>query len=360
MKSKEEIKQAGDQKATEPGKKAHAEECKCKGNCPCCDRDEKKPDKNKETTKAVVASFVAMTLAAPAFAQEAQATQSFWSDPFNHPMLPYYMVIVFGVITIAMVLGTMIYLVRVIKFLVRQTEIEKAEKAGIKYVKPPSFFEKLWQDLNASVPVAKEQDIDLGHSYDGIRELDNHLPPWWTGLFYACIIWGIGYLILYHVTDSLPLSINEYENELAQADERARALKASRPAEIIDENTLVYSADADLIAKGKSVFTANNCGSCHRQDGGGNTIGPNLTDAFWLHGGSVKEVFSTVNKGVVEKGMPAWGKVMTAADVRNVTFYILSLQGSNPPDAKAPQGDFFEPVKAATATDSTTAIVNNK
>jgi cytochrome c oxidase cbb3-type subunit 3 len=192
------------------------------------------------------------------------------------------------------------------------------------------------------VPVAKEQDIDLGHSYDGIRELDNHLPPWWTGLFYACIIWGAGYLVVYHVTDSFPLSIDEYENELARADEQAKVLRASKPAEVIDENTLVYSADADLIAKGKIVFASNNCGSCHRADGGGNTIGPNLTDKYWIHGGSVKSIFATVNKGVVEKGMPAWGKVMTAADVRNVTFYIMSLQGSNPADAKAPQGTLDE------------------
>jgi cytochrome c oxidase cbb3-type subunit 3 len=282
----------------------------------------------------------------------------FWTDPFNHPMLPVYLVMVFIAITILLVLVTLIYIVRVLNILTRQNEKERAEKAGIKYVATPSFLEKIWQDINASVPVAKEQDIDLGHSYDGVRELDNHLPPWWKGLFYGCIIWGIGYFIFYHVTDTFPLSLDEYQNELAQADETARALKASKPAEVIDENTLTYSDDATLIEKGKAVFTANNCGSCHRQDGGGNTIGPNLTDKYWLHGGSIRNIYATINTGVVEKGMPAWGKVMSAADIRNLSFYIMSLKGSEPKDAKVPQGELYEPVEPSVKADSTTAIAN--
>src|SRR5690606_8639059 len=93
---------------------------------------------------------------------------------------------------------------------------------------------------------------------------------------------------------------------------------------------------------GKSIYMSNNCGGCHRNDGGGNTIGPNLADTYWLHGGEVKNVFVTIKNGVVEKGMPAWGKSMSAQDVRDVTFFVLSLQGTNPPDAKAPQGELFE------------------
>jgi cytochrome c oxidase cbb3-type subunit 3 len=85
-----------------------------------------------------------------------------------------------------------------------------------------------------------------------------------------------------------------------------------------------------------------NCVPCHRNDGGGNTIGPNLTDNFWLHGGAVKNVFSTVNTGFVEKGMPAWGKTMSQGDVRDVTFFVLSLQGTNPANPKAPQGEPME------------------
>jgi cytochrome c oxidase cbb3-type subunit 3 len=332
--------------------------CKCKGDCPRCDEKKHIAGKSTEAPKVIVVSTIALMFAIPAVAQTGMsAEQSFRADPFNHPMLPVYTMMAFIFITIIMVLITTIYLVRVIKFLVRENNKAVAAKAGVKYVAPPSIFEKIWQDLNASVPVAKEQDIDLGHSFDGIRELDNHLPPWWKGLFYGCIIWGIGYLIVYHVTDSLPLSVDEYQAELTTADEKAKALRASRPAEVIDENTLMYTADPDLIAKGKTVFVANNCGSCHRADGGGNTIGPNLTDDYWLHGGRIKNIYSTVNSGVVEKGMPAWGKVMNAADVRNVAFYIMSLQGSNPVDGKAPQGELYKPADVPSSSDSTVAIV---
>jgi cytochrome c oxidase cbb3-type subunit 3 len=89
---------------------------------------------------------------------------------------------------------------------------------------------------------------------------------------------------------------------------------------------------------------SNSCASCHRNDGGGNTIGPNLTDEYWLHGGDVKNVFQTIKNGAVEKGMPAWGKSMSPEDVRNVTFFVMSLQGTKPVNAKAAQGELFEGV----------------
>ncbi len=133
--------------------------------------------------------------------------------------------------------------------------------------------------------------------------------------------------------------MGEYQAELTRAEEDASILKASQPAEVIDESKLEYNADAEVLSHGKVVFTSNNCASCHRNDGGGNTIGPNLTDEYWLHGGSIQNIFSTINKGVVEKGMPAWGRVMSPKDVRDVAFYIMSLKGSNPPDAKKPQGE---------------------
>lgn len=127
------------------------------------------------------------------------------------------------------------------------------------------------------------------------------------------------------------------------------------PQEAIDENSLTYSPDADILGKGKVVFNNMNCGSCHRADGGGNAIGPNLTDEFWIHGGGITQVFQTIKNGAVEKGMPAWGKSLSPQDVRNVTFYVMSLQGTNPANPKAPQGDkYTAPVAAPNASDSTT------
>ncbi|MGC1244111.1 MAG: c-type cytochrome, partial [Chryseosolibacter sp.] len=166
--------------------------------------------------------------------------------------------------------------------------------------------------------------------------------PWWKWLFYGTIVWAVVYFILFHVTDSLPGSLEEYQRELALAEEQVKQYQASQPRAVVDENTLEYTADGAAIEKGKSIFINNNCAGCHRNDGGGNTIGPNLTDDYWLHGGEIKDIFLTIKDGVVEKGMPAWGKAMSAQDVRDVTFFVMSLQGTNPPDAKAPQGEFTE------------------
>jgi cytochrome c oxidase cbb3-type subunit 3 len=240
-------------------------------------------------------------------------------------MLTIYFIFAFMITIIILLVVTIIYVLRI--------------SALISGKQKMSWWQKFWQQINATVPVEKEHDIDTGHDFDGIRELDNHLPPWWKGLFYATIVWGVVYLIVYHVTDTYPLSNGEYQAELAKAEKDAQILKASQPVEVIDENALEYTADEAMLSHGKTVFVSNNCASCHRNDGGGNTIGPNLTDEYWLHGGSVKSIFSTINKGVLEKGMPAWGKVMSPKDVRDVAFYIMSLKGSNPPDAKTPQGE---------------------
>lgn len=339
---------------TKHGERMNKKECKCKGDCPCCD---KKENEEKSNLKAKALALVSMlTLFGPSvFAQDAAQPAGFWDDPINSPMLPFYIVMAFIAVTIVLVVLVLIYLVKVLNFVVHRAEEERAQRLGLPVKKRQSWWSKFWDDMNAAVPVGSEQDIDLGHNYDGIHELDNHLPPWWTGLFYFTIIWGVAYLIAYHVTLSLPLSGDEYANEQKVADEKKRAFLASRPAVVIDENTLVYTADAAILAKGKSVFVGNNCRSCHAEDGGGNGIGPNLTDEYWLHGGSIKDIFTTINKGVVEKGMPAWGKAMSAEDVRDVTFYVMSLQGTKPANPKAPQGELYRPEPVAAPADSTKA-----
>jgi cytochrome c oxidase cbb3-type subunit III len=278
--------------------------------------------------------------------------KTFWNDPFSHPMLPFVIVTAFVFVVMWLVLAVAIYVIRILNLLTAQAEREKAQALGKVQVPEPGWRDRLTQWMNASAPLEQEGEIELDHSYDGIKELDNHLPPWWTALFYSTIIFAVVYIVVYHFSDTLPLQEQEYHTELTYAEEQARKFKASQPQAVIDETALSYTADQNIIEKGKLVFTNNNCGACHRNDGGGNTIGPNLTDAYWLHGGDVKQVFGTVKNGVIEKGMPAWGKVMSPEDVRDVTFYILSLRGTNPAKAKAPQGQLFEEVK--NAMDSTT------
>jgi cytochrome c oxidase cbb3-type subunit III len=268
--------------------------------------------------------------------------QGFSSDPFNHPMLPVYIVGVFVFVVLILVLVVSGILLRAIHIIIEDAERKKANELGITYVPKPGWWTKVSQKLNASIPVEDEQSIELEHNYDGIRELDNHLPPWWKWLFYGTIAWSVVYLILFHLSSILPLSADEYQGEIARAEQEIRLYRSLQPQAQIDESSLQYNPDEKIISKGKSVFADNNCGSCHRNDGGGNTIGPNLTDEYWLHGGDIQKVFSTIKNGIVEKGMPAWGKSLSPTQVRDVSFFILSLQGSKPVNAKAPQGDLFK------------------
>jgi cytochrome c oxidase cbb3-type subunit 3 len=263
-------------------------------------------------------------------------------------------------IAIVLLVIVIAYTVKAFNILIRLAEEERAAKLGVPVKHQLSWWDSLWQRINKLSPIENEKDIDTGHDFDGIRELDNHLPPWWKWLFYATIVWSAIYLVVYHVTDTLPLSGTEYQNELAEAEREARALRASRPAEIIDLEALTYVRDEAIIARGKAIFASNNCGSCHRGDGGGNAIGPNLTDEYWLHGGSIKNIYQTIDKGFVEKGMPAWGKVMSAKDVHDVAFFVMSLKGSNPVDGRAPQGDLFkeEPKQALSDTTRVQAMNN--
>ena len=240
-------------------------------------------------------------------------------------------------------------MVKVVNMLVTQAAEENARKLGVAYSPKPTWWSKLAQQMNASVPVEQEKNIELDHNYDGIKELDNHLPPWWKWLFYGTIGWAAVYLIVFHVAGSLPSQSQEYQNELSFAEEQAIKYKASQPQEVIDETTLVFSSDEAILFNGKKVYVTN-CVACHKSDGGGNAIGPNLTDEYWLHGGDIKNIFTTVKAGVVEKGMPAWGKSMSPKDVRDVAFYVMSLQGSKPGDAKAPQGELFKQAPVSTDT----------
>lgn len=293
--------------------------------------------------KRLITIPLALFLTAGAFAQDTEMKTTFLDDP----MLPYY--IGFGVLVVLalLVVAVAIYVISILNMLSEQAEKANAEKLGVPYVSRATWWSRIKQQLNASVPLEQEKDIVMDHDYDGIRELDNHLPPWWKWLFYATIVFSGFYIVFYHFSDTLPLQEEEYLTEMKAAD----ALKAKMPSDI-DEATLTFINDPAMIENGKAVF-ASACIACHRGDGGG-INGPNLTDAYWIHGGDVKEIFATVKNGVVDKGMPAWGKAMSPKDVRDVVFFVMSLQGSNPPGAKAPQGELVQPGKVA--ADSTVSV----
>lgn len=213
------------------------------------------------------------------------------------------------------------------------------------------FMKNLMKRLTKSRSIEEEKDIELEHDYDGIKELDNDLPPWWVYLFYGTIIFGVIYLGKYQLFGG-DNQIQELEKDIATAQLAIEEYKKTAPDMLTADKVVLLTDPAD-IAAGKSIYDTN-CVACHRADGGGG-IGPNLTDDSWILGGDVKEIFNTIMKGGRDgKGMVAWEQQIKPTDIQKVASYILSLQGTNPPDAKAPEGDKVAGASAA-ATPATGA-----
>ncbi|MBK9421274.1 MAG: c-type cytochrome [Flavobacteriales bacterium] len=212
----------------------------------------------------------------------------------------------------------------------------------------PSWIQRMMAKMTRHVPVEREQDIVMNHEYDGIRELDNSLPPWWVWLFYGTIIWGVVYIVNVHVIKIWPDQATEYRNEMAQAKADVDAYLATM-ADQVDENTVTQSTDPGMIAQGAAIYAAN-CTPCHGAAlEGKEGLGPNLTDDYWKHGGGVKDIFRTIKYGVPEKGMISWKAQLKPIEIASLTDLILSKHGSDPPNAKAPEGDLWQGAK----TDST-------
>jgi len=215
----------------------------------------------------------------------------------------------------------------------------------------PQWWERIARWLNGHKPLAQEEDLLLNHAYDGIQELDNRLPPWWLYGFYLSILVGVAYLFHYHILGYGPLSAEAYEIEMEEAQAATAAFIAQRAANV-DENTVAYLPEPDRLQSGLQVFTKH-CVACHAPDGGGG-VGPNLTDAYWLHGGTIGDLFRTVQYGVPAKGMKAWRADLTPIEIQNVSTYILSLQGTTPAKPKEPQGEWVATAEAG--ADSTSVV----
>lgn len=179
-----------------------------------------------------------------------------------------------------------------------------------------------------------EKDKLMDHEYDGIRELDNHMPVWWLWLFYFTIIFGVGYALYYEVFKWGPNQIEEYEMEMAAAAEKYKNNDSGNGGATFAWS---FSDDAEVIAKGEELFMGMNnlCFTCHGSAGEG-LVGPNLTDEFWIHGCSPEEVAKSITEGFPDKGMVAYGSgaPMPNEDVNALISYISSIQGTNPPNAK--------------------------
>jgi cytochrome c oxidase cbb3-type subunit III len=172
------------------------------------------------------------------------------------------------------------------------------------------------------------------HSYDGIQEYDNDLPPWWKYMFYATIAFSVVYLLHFHVFQSGQLQAQEYESEMQEA---ALFLPKTDGGNANEKTDFKVLTDAGKLESGHALYTQN-CAACHGQSAEG-MVGPNLVDEYWLHGGDVNAVFKTIKFGITSKGMVAWQGKLSDDQILEISSYILSLQGTNPPNAKAPQGE---------------------
>lgn len=235
------------------------------------------------------------------------------------------------------------------------TEEQKAklvETSNVSFTES-SWYKDLMKKLTKTVPMEKEGELLLEHDYDGIRELDNNLPPWWVYSFYACIIFAVIYMVRFEILGADNQEM-ELKKEIAQAQIDIAEYKKTAP-DLMDEKTVTLLTDAEGLAAGKAIFTTN-CVACHRADGGGQ-IGPNLTDDQWILGGGIKNVFHTlVNGGRDGKGMISWKGTLKPKEMQQVASYVLSLKGSNPKDPKAPEGEVWvDPNAPKTDAATTTA-----
>jgi cytochrome c oxidase cbb3-type subunit 3 len=208
-----------------------------------------------------------------------------------------------------------------------------------------AFYKNILNKLTRTKTIEQESDVMLDHNYDGIRELDNVLPPWWVYLFYGTIIFGAIYIVRYQIMDGNN-QVQEFQTEMQEAKVAVAEYLKTAP-DMMSKEKVTLLTDATSLAAGKAIYTAN-CVACHRPDGGGQ-IGPNLTDNYWILGGGIKNVFNTVMEGGRDgKGMVAWKASIKPSDIQKVASYVLSLQGTNPKDAKPTELEAKEWVEEAT------------
>lgn len=286
--------------------------------------------------KSIIMLLAGMLASLPTYAQTSEMN---WVTKFqemdsNQLTLLVILGVVLGVIVLLLIL--MIYLMSFMVAVFKKENPALAEQ--------PSWWDefKLKYITGKMKPVGgkEEKDLMLDHSYDGIVELDNHMPPWLANVFYITIAFAVVYFTYFSVLGLGKTQLEEYEEELRiaaiEAEERAALAVSS-----IDENTVVFDSSTGAINSGRNIFEAN-CAACHANDGGGG-IGPNLTDEYWIHGGSISDIFRVVKYGVVEKGMIPWQDQLSPEEMQNVSSYILTLVGTTPANPKAPEGDKYEP-----------------
>lgn len=264
------------------------------------------------------------------------------------------------IVLIALLFMLVVYQLILIRQQIKRLRREIIPDAANEPLQEISFFEEIKRKLSGLKPIEMEKDLIIqGHEYDGIQELNNGMPPWLRYFFLLTIGFGVVYFMYYTVLGIGDTQIEEYEKEMTAA----QLLKEERmklAANSIDENNAVLmTAEMDLL-EGKRIF-GENCATCHGELGGGGA-GPNLTDEYWIHGGGIKNVFKTIKYGYIQKGMAPWQDKLTPLQIQKVASYVLSLQGTNPPNALPPAGEKWiegaDVVASVNHTDSAAVTVD--
>lgn len=241
-------------------------------------------------------------------------------------------------IIIVLEAGVIIFFTRIIWKAIYQEEV-KTQTVPLA-ASSENWLSRWWKKSNNFIPIDQEKDLDTGHNYDGIRELDNNIPSWFSAAFILCILFAGFYLWQYHFAKIMPLQTEEYELEVQQAEiEHEKYLKTAGSK--VDEANLALLDDKASLDLGKKYFIAN-CATCHVVDGGGNQ-GPNLTDKNWIYGCDPASIYKTIKYGgKTGAGMQAWKDNFSDQQILELASYVRSLGGSKPANPKAAQGPVCE------------------
>jgi cytochrome c oxidase cbb3-type subunit 3 len=193
-------------------------------------------------------------------------------------------------------------------------------------------------------------DTVLDHDYDGIQEFDNRLPNWWLWILWGTIVFSVAYWLVFHTYGIAKDPIARFEASMESA---GGMLADSETRGLTDSDLVALSSNTETLRLGRDVYTQH-CLVCHKEQGEG-LVGPNLTDDYWIHGGSPLDIHNTVVRGVPEKGMAVWGRQLSPDQIDSVVALLLTFRGTNVP-GKAPEGDLWvmesdvetEPSEAAT------------